>query len=225
MQPSRRKGEMSIFDGKIIRQAIIDSFVKLDPRVQLRNPVMFVVEVGSAVTTIEFVRLLFTQASGTFTRSALTAETIFVLSVAIWLWFTVLFANFAEAMAEGRGKAQADTLRKARTTTMARRLATRPRPSAVQALAANPNLPAIVRGHVYFQDSPMDYSLVGQRGIPNALVILDSGVSERTDASGSFEFHFVSPGRHTLAIEPGTLPAGLIPDAGAHVFDIRGSQF
>ncbi len=136
MQPSRRKGDMSIFDGKIIRQAIIDSFVKLDPRVQLRNPVMFVVEVGSAVTTIEFVRLLFTQPSGAFTRSALTAETIFVLAVAIWLWFTVLFANFAEAMAEGRGKAQADTLRKARTTTMARRLASRSRNAAVQEVAA-----------------------------------------------------------------------------------------
>ncbi len=136
MQPSRRKGDMSIFDGKIIRQAVLDSFVKLDPRVQLRNPVMFVVEVGSAVTTIEFVRLLFTQPSGAFTRSALTAETVFVLSVAIWLWFTVLFANFAEAMAEGRGKAQADTLRKARTTTMARRLASRSRTAAVQEVAA-----------------------------------------------------------------------------------------
>ncbi len=136
MQPSRRKGDMSIFDGKIIRQAVIDSFVKLDPRVQLRNPVMFVVEVGSVVTTIEFVRLLFTQPSGAFTRSALTAETVFVLSVAIWLWFTVLFANFAEAMAEGRGKAQADTLRKARTTTMARRLASRSRNAAVQEVAA-----------------------------------------------------------------------------------------
>ena len=136
MQPSRRKGDMSIFDGKIIRQAVLDSFVKLDPRVQLRNPVMFVVEVGSAVTTIEFVRLLFTQPSASFTRSALTAETVFVLSVAIWLWFTVLFANFAEAMAEGRGKAQADTLRKARTTTMARRLASRSRTAAVEEVAA-----------------------------------------------------------------------------------------
>ena len=135
-RPSRRQGDMSIFDGRIIRQAILDSFVKLDPRVQLRNPVMFVVEVGSAVTTIEFVRLLFTQPSKSFTREALTAEIIFVLSVAIWLWFTVLFANFAEAMAEGRGKAQADTLRKARTTTMARRLASRSRSAAVQEVAA-----------------------------------------------------------------------------------------
>ncbi|BCL84252.1 potassium-transporting ATPase ATP-binding subunit [Ktedonobacteria bacterium brp13] len=135
-QPSRRKGDTSIFDGKIIRQAVIDSFVKLNPRVQLRNPVMFVVEVGSVVTTIEFVRLLLTQPSAAFTRSALTSETVFVLAVAIWLWFTVLFANFAEAMAEGRGKAQADTLRKARTTTMARRLASRSRTAAVEEVSA-----------------------------------------------------------------------------------------
>ncbi len=135
-KPSSRKGDLSIFDGSIIRQAIIDSFVKLNPRVQLRNPVMFVVEVGSAVTTIEFVRLLFTQPGGGFTTSALTAERFFVLSVAIWLWFTVLFANFAEAMAEGRGKAQADTLRKARTTTLAKRLASRSRTANVQEVAA-----------------------------------------------------------------------------------------
>src|SRR5215469_9493432 len=119
---TRRKGSISIFDPKIIRRAIPESFKKLDPRVQLRNPVMFVVEVGSVITTIEFVRLLFTQPSASFSRSQLTFETIFVLSVSIWLWFTVVFANFAEAMAEGRGKAQADTLRKARTTTMAKRL-------------------------------------------------------------------------------------------------------
>ncbi len=91
---------------------------------QPKNPVMFVVEVGSVVTTIEFVRLwLFTQPTAAFTRSELTDQTIFVLAVTIWLWFTVVFANFAEAMAEGRGKAQADTLRRARTTTMAKRLA------------------------------------------------------------------------------------------------------
>ncbi len=127
MQPSRRKGDLSIFDAKIIRQAVGDSFRKLDPRIQAKNPVMFVVEVGSVVTTIEFIRLLFTAPTKAFPATALTAETIFVLAVAIWLWFTVLFANFAEAMAEGRGKAQADTLRQARTTTVAKRLATRDR--------------------------------------------------------------------------------------------------
>ncbi|HEV2655423.1 MAG TPA: potassium-transporting ATPase subunit KdpB [Ktedonobacteraceae bacterium] len=133
---TRRKGDTSIFDGKIIRRAIRDSFQKLDPRVQLRNPVMFVVEVGSVITTLEFVRLLLTTPSRAFTREQLTAETIFVLAVAIWLWFTVLFANFAEAMAEGRGKAQADTLRKARTTTVARRLTGPTRSSKVEEVSA-----------------------------------------------------------------------------------------
>ncbi len=107
---TRRKGDISIWDPKIIRAAIPESFKKLDPRVQLKNPVMFVVEVGSVVTTIEFVRLLFTAPTPAFPRATLTAQIIFVLAVAIWLWFTVVFANFAEAMAEGRGKAQADTL-------------------------------------------------------------------------------------------------------------------
>lgn len=136
IQPSRRKGELSIFDAKIIRQAIGDSFKKLDPRIQLKNPVMFVVEVGSVVTTIEFVRLLLTQPTASFTRDSLTKETIFVLAVAIWLWFTVLFANFAEAMAEGRGKAQADTLRKARSTTLAKRLKSNDRYGEVTEVAA-----------------------------------------------------------------------------------------
>lgn len=133
---TRRKGSISIFDPKILRRAIPDSFKKLDPRVQARNPVMFVVEVGSVITTIEFVRLIFTSPSAGFTRSQLTAEMIFVLAVSIWLWFTVVFANFAEAMAEGRGKAQADTLRKARTTTVARRLASRDHLGKTQEVAA-----------------------------------------------------------------------------------------
>ena len=120
---TRRKGDISIWDPKIIRAAIPASFKKLDPRVQVKNPVMFVVEIGSVITTIEFVRLLFTAPTPAFPRTTLTYETIFVLAVAIWLWFTVVFANFAEAMAEGRGKAQAETLRRARTTTMAKRLA------------------------------------------------------------------------------------------------------
>jgi potassium-transporting ATPase ATP-binding subunit len=133
---TRRKGDISIWDRKIIRAAIPASFKKLDPRVQVRNPVMFVVEVGSVITTIEFVRLLFTQPTATFSRTTLTYETIFVLAVAIWLWFTVVFANFAEAMAEGRGKAQADTLRRARTTTMAKRLASADRKGSVEEVAA-----------------------------------------------------------------------------------------
>jgi K+-transporting ATPase ATPase B chain len=97
----------AIWEWKIIRRAVLDSFLKLNPRKMMGNPVMFVVEVGSVATTI----LLFK--GGT--------QFGFNLQITLWLWFTVLFANFAEAMAEGRGKAQADTLRKARAETMANR--------------------------------------------------------------------------------------------------------
>ena len=97
---------------------------------------MFVVEIGSIITTIEFIHLLFVQPTAAFSRTQLNYEIIFVLAVTIWLWFTVVFANFAEAMAEGRGKAQADTLRKARTTTVARRLRGATRASGVEEVAA-----------------------------------------------------------------------------------------
>src|SRR3954471_1402781 len=100
----------SIFDPAIILPAIGESIKKLDPRHMVRNPVMFVTEVGAVITTV----LLFTGGQG--------ASFGFLLQITFWLWFTVLFANFAEAMAEGRGKAQADTLRKARTETMANRI-------------------------------------------------------------------------------------------------------
>ncbi|GCE12772.1 potassium-transporting ATPase subunit KdpB [Tengunoibacter tsumagoiensis] len=124
---TRRKSANSVFNGPILRRALLDSLIKLDPRVQLKNPVMFVVEVGSVITTIEFVRLLITGPS---------SELSFVLGVTIWLWFTVIFANFAEAMAEGRGKAQADTLRKTRSTTQAKRLASRLHTSPLTEVAA-----------------------------------------------------------------------------------------
>src|SRR6201995_1766914 len=93
----------SIFSRDIVAGAIRDSFPKLDPRLQLKNPVMFIVELGSVVTTVIFV----------------LHPDWFVGVVAIWLWLTVLFANFAEAIAEGRGKAQANALRATRTTTNA----------------------------------------------------------------------------------------------------------
>ena len=102
----------SLFEGAIVKRAITDAFRKLDPRVVAKNPVMFVVEVGSAVTTYFWLRGLVTGA----------ADTLFVGQICLWLWFTVLFANFAEAMAEGRGKAQADALRKTKTDTLARKL-------------------------------------------------------------------------------------------------------
>src|ERR1700704_3456673 len=97
----------------IVRQALVDSFVKLLPQHQWRNPVMFVVYLGSILTTI-----LFVQALG----SGGEAAPGFILHVTIWLWFTVLFANFAEAIAEGRSKAQADALRSAKRDTLAKKL-------------------------------------------------------------------------------------------------------
>ena len=108
----RRRRRSSLLDREIMVPALIESFTKLDPRWQARNPVMFVVEVGSVITTIIFIAGLFRGAS----------DSLFVGQITLWLWFTLVFANFAEALAEGRGKAQAATLRRARTDTIARRL-------------------------------------------------------------------------------------------------------
>ena len=107
-----RAGKRPLFEAAIVRQAIVDSFRKLDPRVQARNPVMFVVLVGSVFTTLIFLQDL---------SDARPEDNLFAGLVAAWLWFTVLFANFAEAMAEGRGKAQAAALRKTRAETIANR--------------------------------------------------------------------------------------------------------
>ena len=101
----------SLFDWNIVGPAIGDSFKKLDPRLMVKNPVMFVTMVGAVLTTV-----------GIFTSPA---DRGFIVQLAVWLWFTVLFANFAEAVAEGRGKAQAESLRKARKDTIARRLRNR----------------------------------------------------------------------------------------------------
>src|SRR6201997_2599526 len=104
MKPRKK----AVWEWKIIRRALWDAVLKLNPIKMMGNPVMFVVEIGSVITTV----LLFKGGS----------DFKFNLQITLWLWFTVLFANFAEAMAEGRGKAQADTLRKARSETMANRV-------------------------------------------------------------------------------------------------------
>ena len=101
-----------LFDPEIVKRATKESFRKLDPRMVAKNPVMFVVEVGAALTTIYVIKDAITGAGGL----------LFGIQIALWLWFTVVFANFAEAMAEARGKAQADALRKTKTDTMARKL-------------------------------------------------------------------------------------------------------
>jgi K+-transporting ATPase ATPase B chain len=107
----RTRSAASMFDPAIVRRAIGDSLRKLNPRQMARNPVMFIVEIGSVLTTVLFFQKL---------PSATASDSVFVGLVSAWLWFTVLFANFAEAVAEGRGKAQADTLRKTRADTVAR---------------------------------------------------------------------------------------------------------
>jgi K+-transporting ATPase ATPase B chain len=106
-------GPRKLFESAIVHRAIVESFKKLDPRHQVKNPVMFVVEVGSAFTTALFVQALVGNGE---------AHPGFILGISLWLWFTVIFANFAEAMAEGRGKAQADALRSARKDTQAKKL-------------------------------------------------------------------------------------------------------
>src|SRR5271157_969953 len=107
------RNQISLWDGKIVGRAIVDSMRKLDPRLMIGNPVMFVVEVTSVLTTASLIRDAIAGHS---------SVAFFELQIALWLWFTVLFANFAEAMAEGRGKAQADNLRKTRTETQAKLL-------------------------------------------------------------------------------------------------------
>src|SRR5271169_1345192 len=112
MDPVAQVRNQSLTDMKILARAVTDSFRKLDPRTMVKNPVMFVVEVGALMTTVQLGWNVLHHAG----------QTGFGLQITLWLWFTVLFANFAEAMAEGRGKAQADTLRKARAETQARLL-------------------------------------------------------------------------------------------------------
>ncbi len=104
---------LTLFDSALIGPAIVDAFKKLDPRTQLRSPVMFVVYIGSIITTLLFIQSLTGQGE---------AHPGFILATTVWLWFTVLFANFAEALAEGRSKAQAASLRALKQTVIARKL-------------------------------------------------------------------------------------------------------
>ncbi len=113
--PKKLAHARPLFDGEIAGRAFKESFLKLNPVTLAKNPVIFVVEVGAALTTVFLLRDLFTGASGL----------VFSVQIALWLWFTVLFANFAEAMAEARGKAQADTLRKTKSDTIAKRVNSR----------------------------------------------------------------------------------------------------
>src|SRR4051812_2874801 len=110
--PKKLSGSRPLFDPEITGRAMRASFVKLNPATLLKNPVMFVVEMGAALTTVLLIRDVFTGG----------ADMGFQIQIILWLWFTVLFANFAEAMAEARGKAQADALRKTKTDVIANRI-------------------------------------------------------------------------------------------------------
>src|SRR3984885_7147277 len=113
--PSSQRRAASLLQGEIIRRALRDSFAKLDPRVQVPNPVMFVVEIGAVITTVTWLIQVF---GGGPLGGNDPAWYTFIIS--FWLWLTVVFANNAEAFAEGRGRAQADTLRAMRQETMAK---------------------------------------------------------------------------------------------------------
>jgi K+-transporting ATPase ATPase B chain len=117
-----------LFDWAIVRPAVLDSFCKLSPRRQFRNPVMFVVLVGSVLTSVLFVQAIFSKGE---------AGPWFILGISLWLWFTVLFANFAEAMAEGHGRAQADSLKKARRDLVAKKLSNPQRGSSFEMVLAS----------------------------------------------------------------------------------------
>jgi K+-transporting ATPase ATPase B chain len=125
---NRKQRARPLFDPVIARRAALEAVKKLDPRHMVKSPVMFVVEVGSALTALLFVHALSGRGE---------APPGFTLAVSLWLWFTVLFANFAEAMAEGRGKAQADALRRSRSTVVAKRLARPERGAPVTTVAAS----------------------------------------------------------------------------------------
>ena len=139
----------SVFQRELYQRAILDSFVKLNPRWMVRNPVMFVVEVGSVLTTGLWIQALFGMGE---------APTGFIGGVALWLWFTVLFANFSEAVAEGRGKAQAEALRKTRQTTQAKKLKSADRESKYDLVAST----TLRKGDIYLVEANDIISVDGE---------------------------------------------------------------
>jgi K+-transporting ATPase ATPase B chain len=168
----------SIWDPGIVRGAIVDAVRKLHPRTMAKNPVMFVVEVGSMLTTVRF----------TLDAIAERPDSGFELQITVWLWLTVLFANFAEAMAEGRGKAQADTLRKARTEASANRIGPSGQVETVAATALRKDDVVIVKagefipsdGEIIEGVASVDESAITGESAP---VIRESG-GDRTAVTG-----------------------------------------
>src|SRR3989454_9662847 len=160
----------SLFDLSIVSQAVVDSFRKLTPRRQVRNLVMFVVYVGSILTTLLWVQALVGRGE---------APAWFIFWVSVWLWFTVLFANFAEAMAEGRGKAQAASLRKARRDLQAKRLARPERGARYETVPAS----ALRKGQVVLVEAG-DFVPADGEGIESVASVNEGGLT-REGAPGS----------------------------------------
>ncbi len=168
---------MALFDKALVWPAIVDSFRKLSPAVQWRNPVMFVVYVGSILTTLLWVQALFGKGE---------APAMFIFAVTIWLWFTLLFANFAEALAEGRSKAQAASLRGVKTSVAAKKLSQPRRDASMSLVPAN----EMRKGDVYLVESgeivPADGEvLVGAASVDESAITGESAPVIR-EAGGDF---------------------------------------
>jgi K+-transporting ATPase ATPase B chain len=174
---SRKKGKRSLFEPAIVKRALWDSLKKLNPRYQIKNPVMFVVEVGSVLTTILFFHSLLGRGE---------ASPGFILQISIWLWVTVLFANFAESMAEGRGKAQADSLRKTRSDITAKRLAKEDRNSAVTTVSSS----QLKKGDIVLVEAgdiiPMDGEVVEGVASVNESAITGESAPVIRESGGDF---------------------------------------
>jgi len=174
----------SIWDPTIVRGAAVDALRKLHTRTRAMNPVLFVVEVGSGLTTLRLAADAFAGRPGLG----------FELQITFWLWLTVLFANFAEAMAEGRGKAQADTLRKARTETSANRIGPGRQIETVPATSLRKNDIVIVKAGEFI---PSDGEII--EGVASVVVSAITGVSAPVIRESGGERTAVTGGSRVLS--------------------------
>jgi K+-transporting ATPase ATPase B chain len=174
---TRKTEKRSLFEPTIVRRAFWDSVRKLSPIHQIKNPVMFVVEIGSVLTTLLFFHSLFGKGE---------ASPGFIMQISVWLWVTVLFANFAESMAEGRGKAQADSLRKTRSDITAKRLAKEDRNSAVTRVSSS----QLKKGDIVLVEAgdiiPMDGEVIGGVASVNESAITGESAPVIRESGGDF---------------------------------------
>ena len=199
--------KLAMFDPVLVKPAIVDSFRKLNPATQWRNPVMFVVYVGSILTTL----LLF-EAMGGHGEAPIAENAGFIFAVALWLWFTVLFANFAEALAEGRSKAQAASLRGLKKETIAKKL------SGPNSAAEWRNVPAtdLRTGDIFIvhagETIPADGEVI--EGVASVDESAITGESAPVIREAGGDFSAVTGGRVRALGSPGT--HGRTPLSSAH---------